>query len=188
MKILNFNRLWLWRQILSIDDDVQANGKVFKKFSLSSDYDWVTYAEALTRIRHLSDGLLAVGLKSNDNIVLFAETRPEWLYSALACFRVKIAVVTLYSTLGIDALAFGINQTSSSYLITSGEQLPKIQMILHNCPHLKHVLVMSDKFNQTAVSFLKHFFIDASLKIDCLKHWINYWFLLLNWGRLVALS
>ena len=160
------------REILSIDDDVQANGKVFKKFSLSPDYDWVTYEEALKRIRHISDGLLAVGLKSNDNIVLFAETRPEWLYSALACFRVKIAVVTLYSTLGIDALAFGVNQTSSFYLITSGEQLPKIQSILHNCPHLKHVLVISDKFNQTAVSFLSIVFSIAKTKLSI---FVGYW-------------
>jgi hypothetical protein len=114
------------REVLSIDDEVQPNGKVFKKLSLGS-YKWTTYETVLQRVDNLSNGLLNLGLKSDQKIVLFAETRPEWLISALACFRVKVPVVTLYSTLGIEALTFGINQTETSFLITSGEQLPKLQ-------------------------------------------------------------
>ena len=30
------------------------------------------------------------GLKSTENLVLFCETRPEWLMSALACFRIGV--------------------------------------------------------------------------------------------------
>jgi len=96
-----------------------------------------------------------MGLKSNDSIMLFAETRPEWIMSALACFRIKVQVVTLYSTLGIDALSYGINQTNAEMLITSGDQLSKIQKILSKCPNLKHIIVIVDKFNQKFVSRFK---------------------------------
>lgn len=85
---------------MSIDDEIQLNGKVFKKYSLSSDYKWTTYEDVYARVNNLSNGLLSLGLKSNDKIVLFAETRPEWLVSAFACFKIKVPVVTLYSTLG----------------------------------------------------------------------------------------
>ena len=77
------------REVLSIDDEVQSNGKVFKKLSLGS-YKWTTYETALKRVDNLSNGLLNLGLKSDQNIVLFAETRPEWLISALACFKIKV--------------------------------------------------------------------------------------------------
>lgn len=134
------------REVLSIDDEKQPNGKIFKKLSLGS-YKWTTYETALKRVDNLSNGLLNLGLKSDQKIVLFAETRPEWLISALACFKIKVPVVTLYATLGIDALTFGINQTETSFLITSGEQLPKLQKILHKIPTVTHLIVITDKFS-----------------------------------------
>ncbi len=36
--------------------------------------------------------------------------------------------MTLYSTLGIDALKFGINETGATHIITSGDQLVKIEV------------------------------------------------------------
>jgi long-chain acyl-CoA synthetase len=135
------------REMLSIDDEVQPNGKVFKKYSLGN-YLWNTYEEMYQRVVNLSNGMLKLGLKSNDKIVLFAETRPEWLMNAFACFRISVPIVTLYSTLGIDALAFGINQTSASYVISSGEQLPKIQKILNKIPNVTHLIVFVDKFTE----------------------------------------
>jgi len=135
------------REVLSIDDEVQPNGKVFKKLSLGN-YKWTTYETALKRVDNFSNGLLNLGLKSDQNIVLFAETRPEWLISALACFRIKVPIVTLYSTLGIEALTFGINQTATSFLITSGEQLPKLIKIIDKIPTVTHLIVITDKFTQ----------------------------------------
>ena len=124
---------------------------MFKKLSLGR-YEWSTYETVLKKVNNLSNGLLKIGLKSNESIMLFAETRPEWIMSALACFRIKVPVVTLYSTLGLDALAYGINQTNASLLITSGEQLPKIQKILGRVSSLTHVVVICDKFNEKAVN------------------------------------
>ena len=74
------------REVLSIDDEKQPNGKVFKKFSLG-DYKWCKYEDIFQRINNISNGLLKIGLKSDQNVVMFAETRPEWLISAFSCFR-----------------------------------------------------------------------------------------------------
>lgn len=134
------------RECLSIDDEMQPNGKVFKKLSLGQ-YKWITYEDMLKRVDNLSNGLLGLGLKSGDNVVLFAETRPEWLLTALACFKIKVTLVTLYSTLGVEALAYGINQTEASYVITSGEQLNKIEKILSKIPQVTNLIVITDQFN-----------------------------------------
>ena len=135
------------REVLSIDDEKQPNGKIFKKFSLG-DYQWTTYTEMLAKINNLSNGLLNIDLKSDMNVVLFAETRVEWLLSAFACFRIKVPVVTLYATLGMEALAFGINQTKAKYLVTSSEQLPKILKIMDKIPNVTHLMVFVDKFGE----------------------------------------
>jgi long-chain acyl-CoA synthetase len=135
------------REIISIDDEVQKNGKVFKKYDMG-DYKWMTYAQVFDRINNFSNGLLSIGLKSNQNVVLFAETRPEWIMSAFGCFRIKVPIVTLYATLGVDALAYGINQTSAQHVFTSTEQLPKLAKILQKIPNITTVVVFDDKFTQ----------------------------------------
>lgn len=89
------------REILSIEDQTQTNGKVFKKFNLKNEYQWTNYKDVMNTIDSMATGLLQIGLKSNDNIIIFSETRREWLISAIACFKIKVRVVTLYSTLGI---------------------------------------------------------------------------------------
>jgi long-chain acyl-CoA synthetase len=138
------------REIISIDDEIQPNGKTFKKLSLGN-YKWATYEEMLRRVDNTSNGLLGLGIKSGQKVVLFAETRPEWLITALACFKIKVTVVTLYSTLGIEALAYGINETKTSFLITSGEQLDKIEAILPKIPSVTHVIVITDNFNEKSM-------------------------------------
>ena len=143
------------REVLSIDDEVQPNGKSFKKYSLG-EYKWTTYTRMLERVLNVSNGFLNVDLKSDMNVVLFAETRAEWLLSAFACFRIKVPVVTLYATLGLEALAFGINQTKSKYLFTSSEQLSKILTILDKIQNVTHVVVFTDKFSDKLVSEFKN--------------------------------
>jgi long-chain acyl-CoA synthetase len=89
------------RETVGYEDETQESGKVFKKNIMRDEYVWLTYSEVIDKIDHASNGLLKLGLKSNQNIVVFSETRPEWLMSAFACFKIKAPVVTLYSTLGI---------------------------------------------------------------------------------------
>jgi long-chain acyl-CoA synthetase len=66
------------------------------------------------------------------------------MLSAYACFRVKITVVTLYATLGIDALPFGINQTNSKVVITSADQLSKISQVLAQIKAIETIVVFAD--------------------------------------------
>lgn len=89
------------REIVGIDMEKQPDGRLLKKFRLQSEYSWITYRQMMTRIDSIANGLLAIGLKSNENIVIFSETRPEWLISAMACLKIKVPVITLYSTLGL---------------------------------------------------------------------------------------
>ena len=42
--------------------------------------------------------------------------------------KTSLAVVTLYSTLGEDAIIHGINETEVTHVITTAELLPKIKV------------------------------------------------------------
>ncbi len=101
VKIHHSNKAIGVRTIYSVENVKQQDGKLLRQFSQGA-YTWITYEEAFAKINNLSNGLLSLGLKSNDNIVLFSETRSEWLLSAFACFRIKVPVVTLYASLGMS--------------------------------------------------------------------------------------
>ncbi|CAF0944544.1 unnamed protein product [Didymodactylos carnosus] len=127
------------REILNVEDETQPNGKVFKKFILG-EYKFTTYKEAHEHILAIGKGLLSLGLKQGDRILLFAETRPEWLLTAFAAFRHGITVVTLYSTLGDEAVRHGITESEVEVIVTSTELVPKLEKILEKTKKVHHVI------------------------------------------------
>ena len=67
-------------------------------------------------------------MNPGDRILIFAETRPEWLLSAFAAFRHSLTVVTLYATLGEEAVKHGINESQVSIILTSSDLLSKLEV------------------------------------------------------------
>ena len=63
---------------------MQPNGRVFKKL-VCGEYSWLTYAEVDARARAFGCGLAALGQQIKENIVLFSETKAEWMISAQGC-------------------------------------------------------------------------------------------------------
>lgn len=74
------------RELLHEHDEVQPNGKVFKKAEYGK-YSWLSYEDVNRRLTNLGSGLLSLGQKPRVNICVFMETRAEWIVSALACFK-----------------------------------------------------------------------------------------------------
>ena len=92
------------------------------------DYQFISYVEACERIDAIGRGFLSLGLQPGEKILIFAETRPEWLLSAFAAFRHGFPLVTLYSTLGEEALKHGINESQVKLILTSQELTFKLQV------------------------------------------------------------
>jgi long-chain acyl-CoA synthetase len=64
---------------------MQANGRVFNKVVLGN-YDWLSFNEVLTKVESFGCGLLALGQRTKQNVVIFADTRAEWMIAAQSCF------------------------------------------------------------------------------------------------------
>ncbi|KAE8584337.1 hypothetical protein XENTR_v10020919 [Xenopus tropicalis] len=133
------------REILSEENEKQPNGKVFKKLILG-EYKWLSYEEVSLRVHHLGSGLSALGLKPKSTIAIFCETRAEWMITAQACFKYNFPLVTLYATLGEEAVAYGLNESGASYLFTSAELLEtKLKSVLSQVTGLKHIIYVGKK-------------------------------------------
>ncbi|NXA82298.1 ACSL4 ligase, partial [Thryothorus ludovicianus] len=133
------------REILSEENEMQPNGKVFKKLILGT-YRWLSYEDVNEKITLLGNGLTALGLTPKSTVVIFCETRAEWMIVALTCFKYNFPLVTLYATLGEEAVTYGLNECGASYLVTSVELLEsKLKTALPQVSCLKHIIYVDKK-------------------------------------------
>lgn len=133
------------REILSEENEMQPNGKVFKKLILGN-YKWMNYLEVNCRVNNFGSGLTALGLKPKNTIAIFCETRAEWMIAAQTCFKYNFPLVTLYATLGKEAVVHGLNESEASYLITSVELLEsKLKTALLDISCVKHIIYVDNK-------------------------------------------
>ncbi|XP_031345978.1 long-chain-fatty-acid--CoA ligase 4 isoform X5 [Photinus pyralis] len=135
------------RQIKAEEDEVQANGRVFKKYVMG-DYMWKTYAEVDMLATNFGKGIRELGNQPKENIVIFAETRAEWMIAAQGLFKQSIPVVTIYATLGDEAITHSINETEVTTIITSYDLMPKFKKILASTPSVKTIIYMEDQLKK----------------------------------------
>lgn len=58
-------------------------------------------------------------------------------------------MVTIYATLGDEAIAHGINETEVSTVITTHDLLPKFKKILAKTPKVDTIIFMEDQLKTT---------------------------------------
>ena len=85
------------------------------------EYKFTTYREVCVRIDAIGRALLSIRAKASNKILIFSETRPEWLLTAFAAFQHGVTVVTLLPTLDEEGVQHGINESEVKIIVTSQE-------------------------------------------------------------------
>ena len=84
----------------------------------------------LYNLEYFFRGFQLLGLKSKDKLVMYCDTKAEWMITAIGCFKFNYTIATIYTSLGEDGIINGIHQTKSNYVCTSQELLPKLIKVL----------------------------------------------------------
>lgn len=109
------------------------------------EYQWKNFIEVESLAASFGRGLRELGHQPKQNIVIFAETRAEWLIAAHGCFKQNFPIVTIYATLGDEGILHGINETEVTTVITSHDLLPKFKTILKDLPFVKTIIFIEDQ-------------------------------------------
>ncbi|XP_067909008.1 long-chain-fatty-acid--CoA ligase 5 isoform X2 [Heterodontus francisci] len=112
---------------------VSDNGPCLGYRKPNQPYQWLSYKQVSDRAEHLGSGLLYRGYNSSPDqyIGVFAQNRPEWIISELACYTYSMSVVPLYDTLGPEAIVYIINKAAISTVIC--DKPNKANILLENC-------------------------------------------------------
>jgi long-chain acyl-CoA synthetase len=110
--------------------------------------------EAFERVRDLSLGLGALGMAAGDRVAILAESRPEWILCDLAVLAAGAVTVPIYPTLAAAQVRYILQDSGARLAVVStAEQLAKLQEVRHLLPALEAVVVMEASAAQ-AVSVL----------------------------------
>jgi len=119
------------------------------------EYLPVTYAQLVTRVRHVASGLIRVGFKAGDRIALLMENRPEWAVIDYAILSIGAVTVPLYCSYRPQDMSYVLNDSSAVAIVTSGGKLLRDLLIAaESCPHIKHVYAIENITDSDQVELL----------------------------------
>lgn len=132
------------RKLISRDTEVHQDGKSFEKLHLG-DYEWMSYGQVFQVVCNFASGLLQVGHKTGERVAIFADTREEWFIALQACFRRNVTVVTMYASLGEEAICHSLNETEVTTVICGNKELKKLLDISGQIDTVERVICMDDE-------------------------------------------
>uniref|UniRef100_A0A2N9HCP7 AMP-dependent synthetase/ligase domain-containing protein n=1 Tax=Fagus sylvatica TaxID=28930 RepID=A0A2N9HCP7_FAGSY len=137
------------RKLISREIEVTEDGRSFEKLHLG-DYEWLTYGKAFEVVCNFASGLAQLGHKREERVAIFADTREEWFIALQGCFRRNVTVVTIYASLGEEALCHSLNETEVTTVICGHKELKKIIDISGQLDFVKRVICMDDEIPSNA--------------------------------------
>ena len=121
-------------------------GKVIKYYKMG-DYHWQSYDQMYDRVLKFGKGIRELGYEEGTKVVIYADTRADWLVAAHGCFKFNYTLCTIYTNLGIDGVKHAISQTGSQIAIVSQELLTKLAQLLPILSSIKTIIVLEEPWN-----------------------------------------
>ncbi|KAI5660638.1 hypothetical protein M9H77_19961 [Catharanthus roseus] len=131
------------RKVINREVVTSSDGRKFEKLHLG-DYQWESYGKVFDRACNFASGLVNLGHDVETRVAIFAETRAEWLIAFQGCFRQNITVVTIYASLGDEALIHSLNETQVSTLICDSKLLKKLAAISSSLKTIRNVIYFEE--------------------------------------------
>jgi len=114
-----------------------------KIYWYKGDYEWSTYTQALEDVQAAAKGLASMKQVVGEGctVAILADTSPEWHMAMQGAFQVGVAVTTVYTTLGHEAMVHGLNETEAQVLFMDYTQYNILQKpVLSKCPSIKLIV------------------------------------------------
>jgi acetyl-CoA synthetase len=111
----------------------------------------LTYRDLLREVCQCANSLRELGVGPGDRVAIYMPLVPETVIAMLACARIGAMHCVVFGGFSSEALADRINDCSAVVVITADGGFrkgavvplkPNVDVALHRCPSVKHVLVL----------------------------------------------
>jgi long-chain acyl-CoA synthetase len=102
----------------------------------------ISHRKVYEDVKRLTLGLESLGIGPGDRVAILSENRPEWLLTDFACVMARAVSVPLYPVLPPEQITYMLAHSEAKVLLVStAEQLAKLENTATVLPALKHVVV-----------------------------------------------
>lgn len=107
------------------DQARQLGGRPFLWAKRGAAFEPLTWAEVAETVRRLARGLVALGIRPGDRVVLVSENRPEWAIADLAIMAAGAVTVPAYTTNTVDDHLYILEHAGAAAAIVSTGRLAR---------------------------------------------------------------
>ena len=101
----------------------------------------ITWQDYLENVKHLSLGLISLGLKDGDKVAMIGDNRPEGLWAEMATLCARGVAVWLFQDCLIEEVKYIIDHSDTKFLFGEGqEEVDKAISIFDECPNLEKII------------------------------------------------
>ncbi|MFC0875107.1 AMP-dependent synthetase/ligase [Saccharicrinis sp. FJH2] len=117
------------------------------KWKNEKKHTWeaLSWPDFYDKVNKTALALLDLGVKSGDNVAIWAENMPQWLVADMAVFSIRAVTVPLYANSPEVQAEYILHETESRIVfVGENEQYTKINAIREKLPSLKQVIVFAE--------------------------------------------
>ena len=117
------------------------------KVAFHDDAGSLTYGQLAERVNRFGSGLLALGLRMEDRVLIAMHDSTDWPVAFLGAIRAGIIPVAVNTLLTSKDYQYMLTDSRAKALVVSAALLAQFKPVLEGLPFLKHVIVSGSSFN-----------------------------------------
>lgn len=119
----------------------QAPALTFKNFG-SEQWKTVSWNQFSTRVKQVSNALLNLGVKPQENIAIFSQNSIHYLYTDFGAYGVRAVTIPFYATSSEQQVQYVVNDAKIRFLfVGEQEQYDKAHRVFPLCESLERIIV-----------------------------------------------
>jgi benzoate-CoA ligase len=117
------------------------------KAAFYDDRGSITYAQLAERVNRFGGGLLAMGLRMEERVLIAMHDTADWPVAFLGAIKAGMIPVAVNTLLTAKDYQYMLSDSRAKALVVSEALLPQFKPILEKLPFLKHVIVTGASFD-----------------------------------------
>ncbi len=117
------------------------------KVAFHDDAGSLTYGQLAERVNRFGSGLLALGLRMEDRVLIAMHDSADWPVAFLGAIRAGIIPVAVNTLLTSKDYQYMLTDSRAKALVVSAALLPQFKPVLEGLPFLKQVIVSGSSFD-----------------------------------------
>ncbi|WP_025796589.1 AMP-dependent synthetase/ligase [Hoylesella saccharolytica] len=119
----------------------QAPALTFKNFG-SEQWKTVSWNQFSTRVKQVSNALLNLGVKPQENIAIFSQNSIHYLYTDFGAYGIRSVTIPFYATSSEQQVQYVVNDAKIRFLfVGEQEQYDKAHRVFPLCESLERIIV-----------------------------------------------